>query len=111
MPFSTLITNSNIGMHSMQEVFFFLAQIEIHTLCHFQMDKNFTVLHLKRRKKNNLSEVTQVFCGLLSKYFKAYIKCIGATLTVVSLAAVVWSRYTMPCISYLRESALHDETK
>ena len=32
-------------------------------------------------------------------------KYIGATLTVVSFAAVVWSRYTTPFISRLRQSA------
>ena len=37
--------------------------------------------------------------------------CIGATLTVVSFAAVVWSRYTTPSISRLIESALRDEIK
>ena len=66
---------------------------------------------IRERKKTNLSELTQVFCGLLSKYFYAEIKCIGAKLTVVSLAAIVWSRHTMPYIPHLRESTLHDETK
>ena len=37
--------------------------------------------------------------------------CIGATLTVVSYAAVVWTHHTTPFISRLRESALRDETK
>ena len=37
--------------------------------------------------------------------------CIGATLSVVPLAAIVWSRHTMQHIPYWRESALHDETK
>ena len=38
-------------------------------------------------------------------------KCIGATPTVVSLTAAVWSRHTTPSISRLRENALRDETK
>ena len=37
-------------------------------------------------------------------------KCIGATLTVVSSAAVVWSRHTTPSIPSWRETALRDET-
>ena len=37
--------------------------------------------------------------------------CIGATLSVVPLAAIVWSRHTMQHIPCWRESALHDETK
>ena len=48
-------------------------------------------------KKPTLSRFTLVFCdllSLLSKYFWAKIKCIGATLTVVSFAAVVWPRHT-----------------
>ena len=55
----------------------------------------------ERQKKPILSELTQVFCGLLSllpKYLKAKIKCI------VSFAAVVCSRYTMPSIPSWRES-------
>ena len=60
---------------------------------------------IRERKKTNLSELTQVFCGLLSKNFYAEIKCIGAKLTVVSLAAIVWSRHTMPYIPHLRERA------
>ena len=67
-------------------------------------------------KKNliYLSEVTQAFCGLLpllSKYFRAKIKYNGASLTVVSFAAVVWSRHTTPSIPRWRESAWRDETK
>ena len=38
-------------------------------------------------------------------------KYIGATLTVVSFAAVVWSHYTTPSTSRLRESSLRNETK
>ena len=38
-------------------------------------------------------------------------KCIGATLTAVSFAAVVWSCHTAPFISRMRESALCHETK
>ena len=64
---------------------------------------------IRERKKTNLSELTQVFCGLLSKYFYAEIKCIGAKLTVVSLAAIVWSRHTMSYIPPFER--LHDETK
>ena len=70
-----------------------------------------TKISKKGRKKPNLSELTQILCGLLSllpKYFYRKIKCIGATLTVVFFAAV-WSRYTTPSI--LKESALRDETK
>ena len=55
-----------------------------------------------------------MLCGLLSllsEYFLVKMKCIGATLTVVSFAAVVWSCHTTPSISFLRENALHDETK
>ena len=46
----------------------------------FQTDENIALLHLKRKKKN-LSELTQVFCGLFSP-----------------LAAVVSSRHTTPSI-------------
>ena len=80
----------------------------------FQLDENIAFLHLKRNKKPNLSELTQVFCGLLSlmsKYFEAKIECIGATLADVSFAAAVWSRHTTPSIHRRRESALRDETK
>ena len=39
-------------------------------------------------------------------------KCIGATLTVVSFAAVVWTRHTTPSIfPFERERALRDDTK
>ena len=38
-------------------------------------------------------------------------KYIGATLPVVSFAAVVWSHYTTPSTSRLRESSLRNETK
>ena len=41
---------------------------------------------------------------------KQKIECIGAALTVVSFAAVVWSRHTTPSIPRWRESALRDET-
>ena len=50
----------------------------------------------KEQKKTNLSEPTQVFCGLLSLLFKnplRKIKGIGATPIVVSFAAVAWSRH------------------
>ena len=46
-----------------------------------QTDENIVLLHLKRKRKPNLSELTQVFCGLLSllpKYILAKIKCLGA---------------------------------
>ena len=77
-------------------------------------DENIALFHLKRKKKPNLSELTEVFCGLLSllfKYFLAKMKCIGTTLIVISCAAIVWSRHTMPSISRWRESTLRDETK
>ena len=70
--------------------------------------------HRKKKKNYNLSEFIRILCGLLSllsEYFLVKMKCIGATLTVVSLAAVVWSCHTTPSISFLRENALHDETK
>ena len=68
----------------------------------------------KTKKTYNLSEFTRILCGLLSllsEYFLVKMKCIGATPTVVSFAAVVWSCHTTPSISFLRENALHDETK
>ena len=71
----------------------------------------------KRQKKPNLSELTQILSdllSLLSEYFSVKMKCIGATLTVVSFAAVVWSRHTTPSMSIshvLRKSVLRDETK
>lgn len=65
---------------------------------------------IRERKKTNLSELTQEFCGLLSKYFYAEIKCIGAKLTVVSLAAIV-CLVTQCHIFPIWESTLHDETK
>ena len=38
------------------------------------------------------------------KYFSSKIKCIGATHTAVSFAAVFWSRHTTPSIPHWRES-------
>ena len=62
---------------------------------------------LREREKHNLSKLKQVFCGLfsiLSDYPWAKIKYIGATPTVVSLVAVVWSCHTTPSIPCWRES-------
>ena len=98
-------------MHSMEELFFQLGRSKWDTLCswcfyNFQKNENITLLHFKRKRKNNLSKLTQIFCGLLSlfsDYFCAKVKCIGAMLTAVSLAAVVWSHHTTPSIPHLRE--------
>ena len=60
----------------------------------------------KEREKTIYLKFTQIFCGLLSlfsDYFCAKVKCIGAMLTAVSLAAVVWSHHTTPSIPHLRE--------
>ena len=60
----------------------------------------------KTIKNPNLSELTQGFCGLLSllsKYFLAKRKCIGAMLTIVSFEAVVWSCHTTSSIPCFRE--------
>ena len=54
----------------------------------FQTDENIALLHLKRKKKN-LSELTQVFCGLFSSV---------PLLLFSPLAAVVSSRHTTPSI-------------
>ena len=35
-------------------------------------DENIALFHLKRKKKPNLSELTEVFCGLLSLLFKYF---------------------------------------
>ena len=67
--------------------------------------KRMKILHYftlrKRRKKPNLSEFTQVLCGLLSllpTYLYAKIKHIGAKLTVISFSAIFWSQHSMPSI-------------
>ena len=67
-------------MRSMQELFFgwagwdgtlrlpnvFVTEKEHN----FQTDENIELLHLKRKKKKtDLSELTQIFCSPLSKYF------------------------------------------
>ena len=90
-------------MGSMLEFFFFqLGRSRWDTLYNnFQKNENIANLQLKRKKKPNLSKLTQLFCGLLSllsKYFWAKIKCISTTLTVVSFAATVWPHHTMPYI-------------
>ena len=60
----------------------------------------------KEKEKTIYLKLTQIFCGLLSlfsDYFCAKVKCIGAMLTAVSLAAIVWSHHTTPSIPHLRE--------
>ena len=47
----------------------------------------------EKEKKHYLFKLTYLFYGLLSNYFCTKIKCIVATLTVVSFSAVVWSRH------------------
>ena len=43
-----------------------LTDISLYSSC-FQKNENIALLHFKRkRKKQNSSELTQVFCGLLS---------------------------------------------
>ena len=67
----------------------------------FQKNENFALLHISRKKNiPYLPELTKVFSVLLSlsKDFYSKIKCIGATLTVASFAAFVWSRHTTPSI-------------
>ena len=47
----------------------------------FQKNDHIVLVYLRKRKKPNLSELTQVFCGLLSLFCSIVkIKCISATL-------------------------------
>ena len=93
--------------HCVPNVFIFVTEKEHN----FIKDRKYCITspsEREREKKGNLAELTQVSCGLfslLSKYFQAKIKWIGATLTVFSFAAVVWSRHTTPSIPRRRESA------
>ena len=71
-------------------------------------EQKYCITSLQEKEKKQ-SKPTQVLSGLLSlflNYFYAKIKCISATLTVVSFAANVWSRLTKPS-----EELLHDVTK
>ena len=72
--FSVLVFFYNIGERNMQELFF-LAGDE--TVCVlnvfiFVTEKSITFIRTKvsqeGRKKTNLSELTQIFCGLLSSF-------------------------------------------
>ena len=54
--------------HCVPNVFIFVTEKEHNS----QTRENIALLHLRERKKPNLSEIIQVFCGLLSmlsKYF------------------------------------------
>ena len=105
------------GMRCPQELFFRLGGLRWGTLQiafvtkkehNFQTDENIALLNSKRKKKRLFfTELTQVFCGLLSNYFYAKIKCISATLQYCCFL----SRHTTPFIPRWRENALRDETK
>ena len=74
-------------------VFIFVTEKEHN----FPMNENIAILHLRERKQNliylNSDRYFVVYCLNASKQ---KLKCIGATLAVFSLAAVVWSGYTTP---------------
>ena len=78
----------------------------------FPMNENIAILHLRERKQNliylNSDRYFVVYCLNASKQ---KLKCIGATLAVFSLAAVVWSGYTTPPLPRWRKETLRDKTK
>ena len=68
----------------------------------------------KEREKTIYLKFTQIFCGLLSlfsDYFYAKVKYIGAMLTAVSLAAVVWSQSHNTFYSSFERAPLCDKIK
>ena len=50
-------------------VIFLVGKLRWNTLCNFQTDEIIAFYFKKKKKSTNLSELTQVFFGLLSKYF------------------------------------------
>ena len=67
--------------------------------------------------KTDLAKVKQAclacqsyLSGQMSKHFLAKIKCICATLIVVSFTAIVWSHHTTPSVPCLRERMSWEET-
>ena len=89
-------------------VFIFVTEKEHN----FPMNENIAILHLRERKQNliylNSDRYFVVYCLNASKQ---KLKCIGATLAVFSLAAVVWSGYTTPPLPRWRKETLRDKTK
>ena len=89
-------------------VFIFVTEKEHN----FPMNENIAILHLRERKQNliylNSDRYFMVYCLNASKQ---KLKCIGATLAVFSLAAVVWSGHTTPPLPRWRKGTLRDKTK
>ena len=76
----------------------------------FQTDENIALLYLKRKKKTNFSELTQVFCGYCLYCLITSKRKQNASVPHLLLFPVS-SHNAMHSPSRWRESAFRDETK